>query len=299
MLAFCIAALVAAANMNLGGYRISNPAGSRSAGSVRDFTDEYFEVYSPAIRSQYAQVYWTLMEPVPLDPALVKRFANKTIAITGYEVDQVRKTPQGDVPVPITHAYNHHYVAWLKSEHAEFKHIDAKHGGHGMSHGAAKYWAARPRADAPRVPGSDGESIPLAQAFSEGNGGEFRKSYHGYPEGYGQLLYSPTTFHSNPMQIDTMNRDHSGPGFVPGPLPRTAHSPPGAFYSGLLEPPARTACRRTCTGSTGSPSGRHARPRATAALCSRPGASLSCPALPAPHRRRCAARRIASPPAHA
>ena len=61
-------------------------------------------------------------------------------------LNQVRKTPEGDVPVPITHAYNHHYVAWLKSEHAEFKHLDAKHGGHGMSHGAARYWAARPRA---------------------------------------------------------------------------------------------------------------------------------------------------------
>ena len=38
--------------------------------------------------------------------AEVQRFANKTIAITGYEIDQVRQTPQGDVPVPITHAYS-------------------------------------------------------------------------------------------------------------------------------------------------------------------------------------------------
>ena len=149
----------------------------------------------------------------------------------------MRRTPEGDVPVPITHAYNHHYVAWLKSEHAELRYVDAKHGGHGMAHGARKYWKAVPKAGAPVVLGGDGDTIPLAQVFSEGNGGEFRRSYHGYPEGYGQLVYSPTTFHSNPMQIDTMNRDHPGPGFVAGPLPSTAHAPANATYSGLLECP--------------------------------------------------------------
>ena len=29
------------------------------------------------------------MDPVPLDPELVKRFAGKTMAIVGYESDQV------------------------------------------------------------------------------------------------------------------------------------------------------------------------------------------------------------------
>ena len=31
------------------------------------------------------------------------------MAIVGIEMDQVRKTPQGDVPVPINMAYNHHH----------------------------------------------------------------------------------------------------------------------------------------------------------------------------------------------
>merc|ERR1719482_1032949 len=60
--------------------------------------------------------YWTA---VPVPEEISKRFAGKTMAITGYEVDQVMKTDKGDVPVPINHAYNHHYVAWLKSEQAE------------------------------------------------------------------------------------------------------------------------------------------------------------------------------------
>ena len=35
------------------------------------------------------------------------------MAVVGFEADQVRRTPQGDVSVPITVAYNHHYGARL------------------------------------------------------------------------------------------------------------------------------------------------------------------------------------------
>ena len=35
-----------------------------------------------------------------------------------------------------------------------------------------------------------------------------RKSFHGYPQGFAQLLESPTTWHITPMQIDTRNREH-------------------------------------------------------------------------------------------
>ena len=51
-------------------------------------------------------------------------------------------------------------------------------------------------------------SVPASQMFSEGNGGESRKSFHGYPAGFAQLLESPTTWHITPIQIDTRNRDH-------------------------------------------------------------------------------------------
>ena len=38
---------------------------------------------------RYGEVYWTMMDPVPLDDALVARFKDKTMAIVGYESDQV------------------------------------------------------------------------------------------------------------------------------------------------------------------------------------------------------------------
>ena len=39
--------------------------------------------------NRYGEVYWTMMDPVPLDPNLVSRFKDKTMAIVGYESDQV------------------------------------------------------------------------------------------------------------------------------------------------------------------------------------------------------------------
>uniref|UniRef100_A0A7S4V172 Uncharacterized protein n=1 Tax=Alexandrium monilatum TaxID=311494 RepID=A0A7S4V172_9DINO len=88
--------------------------------------------------------------------------------------------------------------------------------------------------------------------FSEGNGGESRKSYHGYPTGYAQLIDSPTTWHITPMQVDTRNRDCGvTPAdvtrctrFTPGPEPRQVHfgrgTLKGANYSGLLECPCNS-----------------------------------------------------------
>ena len=38
---------------------------------------------------RYGEVYWTMMDSVPLDPDLVARFKDKTMAIVGYESDQV------------------------------------------------------------------------------------------------------------------------------------------------------------------------------------------------------------------
>ena len=38
---------------------------------------------------RYGEVYWTMMDPVPLEKSLVDRFKDKTMAIIGYETDQV------------------------------------------------------------------------------------------------------------------------------------------------------------------------------------------------------------------
>ena len=49
--------------------------------------------------------------------------------------------------------------------------------------------------------------LPLLQVFKENPGGEYRKSYHGYPSGYAQLIHSPSEWIVEPMQIDTHNRN--------------------------------------------------------------------------------------------
>ena len=115
-------------NMN-GLYTISNPNTATTNefnSDYNSFSDvEYFEVgpmslsftsvhcpqvYSPSISTKYSEVYWTMMDPVALDKDLVARFQGKTMAIVGYETDQVIVTEgQPDVSVPITHAYNHHF----------------------------------------------------------------------------------------------------------------------------------------------------------------------------------------------
>ncbi len=60
--------------------------------------------------------------------------------------------------------------------------------------------------------------------FKENPGGEFRKSYHGYPSGYGQFLYSPSQWIVEPMQVDTHNRNYDindfSNGYVPYILPK-------------------------------------------------------------------------------
>lgn len=81
---------------------------------------------------------------------------------------------------------SHHYVAWLKGEHAtmiELDGTDSRITGHPLLMNAVAIDDPNPDSD-----------IPTSQFFSEGNGGESRKSYHGYPKGFAQLLDSPTEF---------------------------------------------------------------------------------------------------------
>jgi len=84
---------------------------------------------------------------------------------------------------------------------------------------------------------------PTSAMFSDGNGGEYRKSMHTYAPPFAQLVESPVELAGSPMQIDTWNRDkmptvHSP--FVSGPVPKLALAPTigrEAIYSGLLECP--------------------------------------------------------------
>ena len=182
--------------------------------------------------------------------------AGKVIAITGYEQDQVMVSPVGqpgehpeqDVSVPINWAYNHHYMAWMTGKHSELIRVPNPDPNDVMAHGSPMKWEA---VDLPSAKDRADTGIPTSQMFSEGNGGESRKSFHGYPDGFAQLIDSPTTWHITPMQIDTRNRDcgatpkdiHNCTNHaVPGPEPRQARyglgiPEGGSPYSGILECP--------------------------------------------------------------
>lgn len=270
-----------------------------------------FDSPQPPLRP-LRQAFWTDLGNNPLPPHIVARFANKTIAITGYEMDQVFVRcvdpavepalpppplhrpghiphrplsphmdppqspccplpaspvgspglhPENDVSVPLTFTYNHHYMMWLTGARTELIRVPADPDDT-SAHGA-------PTKLVPRTVGgyAPPDSLPSSTLFSEGNGGESRKSFHGYPDGFAQLLHSPTKWHVTPMQIDVRNRDCGATAadvgrclsFTPGPEPRQARyglrvpglvagtnagGVPGVTnYSGLLECP--------CTGRYG------------------------------------------------
>lgn len=217
-----------------------------------------FDVYSPPVKTLYSQVFWKALDPVDLPEDIVKRFDGKGMAVVGFELDQVRQTPSGDVSVPLTVTYNHHFESTMIGKHATFEkvtHTAAEHDphfkkhmdmGHGMPHGSV--WLAREL-------GTSGRDIPVQQVFGGANGGEVRKSFHGYAPGYVQIIDSPTQFQITPMQIDTWHRDKMNISyptrFVPGPVPRSSLAPttgPDALYSGLLECPVTTRIQKHIKG---------------------------------------------------
>jgi hypothetical protein len=115
---------------------------------------------------------------------------------------------------------------------------------HEMNHGSDKVWMAEPLEGILLSNDDDDDDeqhlpYPHSQFISEGNGGEMRKSYHGYPRGYAQLILSPDTFTPYPMQIDTWNRQMNNATFIAGgPLPRSSQIRNGiAGYNPILECP--------------------------------------------------------------
>eukprot|EP00939_MAST-03C_sp_MAST-3C-sp1_P001438 g1438.t1 len=215
---------------------------------------EFFDVYSPELATHYGEVFWTDQGNNPIPQDIIDRFKGKTIAITGYEFDQVMviptgepgKYPEEDVSVPINWAYDHHYMMWMTGTHSYMDYFDVDP--HDVSaHGAPMRWKAVEKESAIL---RDDPSIPVSQFFSEGNGGEARKSFHGYPNGFAQLIESPNLWHITPMQIDTRNRDcgvtpadiNNCTTFTPGPEPKQARygrgiPAEGTNYSGILECP--------------------------------------------------------------
>ena len=93
-------------------------------------------------------------------------------------------------------------------------------------------------------------------AFKENPGGEFRKSFHGYPSGFAQLLHSPSQWVVEPMQIDTHNRNHNitgSEGYKPWFLPKTVSNNMTDKVSGLnplIECPCSDRITKSSKAST-------------------------------------------------
>jgi hypothetical protein len=210
---------------------------------------ESFDAYHGPITSTYGEVWWaSWSNDLPKD--LVDRFDGKAMAIVGVEMDQVRKTPHGDVSVPINFAYNHHHVSSIVGKRSKMVEMDKEEAdakglrGHLLS-GGQKVWA-------PVETEASATGLPSSALFDDGNGGEYRKTFHGYAAPFAQIVESPNKVGGTAMQIDTWNRaamklpEKPGdrpPRFVPGPHPRNSLAPtkgPDAIYSGLLECPLTT-----------------------------------------------------------
>ena len=85
-------------------------------------------------------------------------------------------------------------------------------------------------------------TVPSIQAYSEGNGNEHRRSFHGYAAGVAQLIASPTFFQNSAMIINgnkNLAPDAGAPGVVSLLQPRKALAPRsyGTAYNGLFECP--------------------------------------------------------------
>ena len=140
------------------------------------------------------------------------------------------KCDKPDISVPLTVVYNHHCTFFrsalrfllltkevlavvessMSGKKSEFEHVkfsgpDAprllqlledrkKTGmdGHQLpSH--KEHWVVNDKAP--------GNKLPTSQSFGAGNGGEYRKSFHGYAPGYVQVIESPQMLQVTPMQI--------------------------------------------------------------------------------------------------
>jgi len=237
-------------HMNAGiQYTLSNPAPGQE-GTPRQFAGaDYFEVDSPVMKMKYSEVVWRTLPAVDLPSHIVSRYAKSSMAVTGFEVDVLRRTSSGVESVPAYQSYNHHYGVGLHSSAVQMK-LDENGQATGPDMGHGKILEFEPRLNAEAPPA---DAI-LAQSFVHGNGQEHRNMFHGAPPGYAQPIYAPGKFVVTPMQIST--NDGTGRKGAGGPLPRIKQpegrtpANPDAKYSPLLECPCTTRMHINGTAGT-------------------------------------------------
>ena len=190
-------------NMN-GGYPLSTTPGGKHGLFPKRFADypggvEHFDAYTPAIETLYSQVWWKPLAPVRLPEAMVNKYKGKGMAIVGWEIDQVRRTAAGDVPVPISATYNHHYVSQMIGAGKRFTKVKLSGPDDpllsqvlGATHGRVPWEQEQYIVEDDE--GGAASALSTRHQFSSANGGEYRKTYHGFAPGYALVIDSPTAF---------------------------------------------------------------------------------------------------------
>jgi len=253
-------------NMN-GEYIFSSTPGGKQGMMPKQYKDypggvESFDVLSPPMTTLYSQVWWAPLDPTPLPAEIVAKYNGKGMAIVGWEIDQVRRTPNGDVSVPISASYNHHFGSQIIGAGTSFRKKlfsgpddpEAQKIMQQMSCGKIAWDQPQYVVDGPEL---SERGLPTRQPLQSGNGGEYRKTYHGFAPGFALIVDSPKEMQVSPMQIDTWNREAMNisagalpPRFVPGPLPRASlASKVNPEHSGLLECPMTTRLTKVVDGS--------------------------------------------------
>jgi hypothetical protein len=171
-------------NMN-GEYVFSATPGGTPGLFPTNFKDypggvEYFDWVSKPMTTRYSQVWWKPLTPTPLPKEMVDKYANSSVAIVGWEIDQIFYDADGqEHSLPINANYNHHYVAQLVGGSTTFKKIklsgeddphlpELRKHSHGMVNMEQEHYIAEL--------GTNGSS----RFVSSGNGGEYRKTFHGF-----------------------------------------------------------------------------------------------------------------------
>ena len=154
---------------------------------------KFFDMLAPPITTHYSEVFWTAQPAMDLPAHIVQEFAGRAISFTGFEVDIVEVFPNGtevpDVPsIPSYEVYNHHYCATVRGEKAKMVYVGkgtAKK--NGVKRRAIEVNPAEWEPRAVEGPSANW-TVPTAQNFWQGNGGEHRMSFKHFPEGSGQLV---------------------------------------------------------------------------------------------------------------
>jgi hypothetical protein len=96
-------------NMNPGvEYTVSNPAPGAEGKPIKFYGKGHFTVDTPVFKSQYSQVVWHTLAPVPIPADVVEAYDGKVLSVTGWEVDVLRVVNGKEEHVPCYESYNHH-----------------------------------------------------------------------------------------------------------------------------------------------------------------------------------------------